>query len=45
MTDDSTIDTDGMTRAEQMAKLMEAYDVPIDLIRYDDTYTEQERDG
>lgn len=45
MTDDSTTDTDSMTRAEQMVKLMEVYDVPIDLMRYDDTYTEQEHDG
>ena len=36
---DSTTD-DSMTQEEQMDRLMDIYDVPIDLIRYTDTYTQ-----
>ena len=38
-TDDST------TQAELMDRLMEAYDVPIDLIRYDTTHRQTHGKG
>ena len=37
--------SDSMTQAELMAKLMEAYDVPIDLIRYERIQTDTQHDG
>lgn len=43
--DSTTTDTDSMTQAELMAKLMDTYDVPITLIRYDDTLRHTRQGG